>query len=845
MNSKSKQWTRWRACRPAAKFLFLLAAGFLVLLAPVSAQVTIEIVNDSGLPDTNVFVKVPGYLIGAQPTMVPTNLFVNLSNAAPANPLSLPLSTLATEGSAAPYQMVSPISGNTDTVYSIQIDFINSGGIYFTYGQPFDFTNKVTPSPPPDSSGNAYRYDYAEFTINNTNAANNAVDVTYVDKFGIPLQLEWFQGTNANLVSGSYVYASTRTLASRFAAAGLGEAVFALNASNITPGWQYSGPNAYTNFARILSPQKVSGTNTSVAPYPDIANYLNSLVGGSNSFWLNGASPQGGYRYVGYNVSVSTNTNGWVVTLAQAPNPPRFDPSKITGVAYTNTITFPITYANASQFVYGAPVGPNFYSVNGVLVTNTAGATYNVETWMIGDVLSSLNFGFWDGRYGTNSADWFSPVEWTAFPFGSARTTTDGFYNPYAALIYNNADPYSFAFSERITPDVLMSPGNGDRVRITLLPDDRLDSPIVSTPGTNAITANSITLNWGEVAGATGYQVNVLRPLGIPPVSVMSSNATSYTLANLQPGTPYVMSVQAVGTGASGNPIITPARPVYATTAGTTPTNGGTFTQVQATFSVSDPYYQLAKVYINGTGLFETNTWLTTNGVPARWIASVGTNQVVVTVVGASNQVLFNDWLTFVLSPAFAVTNDFYGTNYTLVTNRIFHTVTNIASPFSTNTVTLNSAISGVFLHGQKLSQAPPGASGFLSPMFFFTSNNIPNIPGFPTNYVANSNSFLVSTQNPCLSIGLTYVPAETRKYAPLTTSALPVSLTGLTMLANGMFQFEYADSSGQSYSVYASTNLTGWVNLGSAALVSPGLYQFTDPGATNYPLRFYQLRSP
>jgi hypothetical protein len=30
------------------------------LIQPVSAQVTIEIVNDSGLSDTNVFIKAPG-----------------------------------------------------------------------------------------------------------------------------------------------------------------------------------------------------------------------------------------------------------------------------------------------------------------------------------------------------------------------------------------------------------------------------------------------------------------------------------------------------------------------------------------------------------------------------------------------------------------------------------------------------------------------------------------------------------------------------------------------------------------------------------------------------------------
>ena len=45
---------------------------------------------------------------------------------------------------------------------------------------------------------------------------------------------------------------------------------------------------------------------------------------------------------------------------------------------------------------------------------------------------------------------------------------TSGYYNAYAALMYYNADAYTFAFSERITPDVGMAVENGDVVRITI-----------------------------------------------------------------------------------------------------------------------------------------------------------------------------------------------------------------------------------------------------------------------------------------------------------------------------------------------------------------------------------------
>ncbi len=336
-----------------SKLAAVVTGLILVLMQTAMAQVTVQIVNDSGVPDSNVWVKVPGYpMAPGLLTTTPSDLFVDLGSTNPPEPTSVQLSTLPTDGTT-----ISSISGNMDTVYTCRIDYVNSGGMYFTYNEPFTFTNGLTPSPPPDSQGNAYRYDYAEFTINDTNAANNAIDVTYVDKFGIPLQLEWFNGSSSDLVSGSYVYASTKTLVSVFQNGGLGQAVFALDSTNITAGWTYSGPASYTNFARILSPQKVSIAH-SVYPYPTITNYLNSLT--NNPFWLNGASPQGGYYYVGYQAGIAANSGGWLVTLAPTTNYPLYEISILADNAlpYTNIISFEIGNSNGSQYVYGAPVVP-------------------------------------------------------------------------------------------------------------------------------------------------------------------------------------------------------------------------------------------------------------------------------------------------------------------------------------------------------------------------------------------------------------------------------------------------------------------------------------------------------
>ena len=829
MNSNLLQfWCFWRSI---IKYSTLLAVGLAALSQPVSGQLTIQIVNDSGLSDTNIYIMVPG---AGGATLNPQSLFVDKNTGVNT---AVALSTLATN-SWGTFTLVSPVSGNTDTVYSFQASYISSGTIYFIYNNTFVFSNGVTPSPSPGSGngGSGYRYDYAELTFIGPNA--NDVDLTYVDKFGIPLQLEWFQGTNTaatNLQAGSYVYASTRTLANLFAANGFTGAVFGLtNAGttngNITPGWQYAaGTNPYANFARIVSPQKASGTGASVSPYPGVTNYLNFLV--KNPLTLNGASVQGGnvtvtfdvtntittnflYYYLGYQTSVATNNvGGWTFTLSYHPElvPASYDLVAIGAIAssttnvtptgtnivvnfpvqYTNTIAFSIPDTNtticASAFIYSAPVGTN-YSVNGTLVTDFTHPSYLVETWMLGDVLSAVNFGFAGGIYGTNSEQWFSEVEWTSYPYGWAQPSpynnpTNGYFNPYAGLMYYEADAYTFAFSERITPDVGLPVESGDVIRITLLPDDRLDSPIPVVQ-TNLTTGNSITLSWNPVAGATGYRVNMLRPLGIASANITS---TSHTFTGLAAGTPCVMSVQAVGTQ-NGNPIITPARPISATTAGAfVPDTSGTLTAVQVSISISDPLYQVGYVSLNGVQLFRTNSvnpspWMTPNGVPARWLAAAGTNQVPVTVYDNNGNVLFNDWFAFVL----------------------------------TATDAGQYVVSDYLLYGQK--------TGTLSAL-------------------TSANPFSPSTNSYNLLFTLNYIPAEIRKYAPVTIASTnsPVIITAVAALPGGGIQFNFNVPAGTNYAVEASGDFTHWRTNFTGTGVTGG-ESYTNAAGSNS-VQFYRIK--
>ena len=87
---------------------------------------------------------------------------------------------------------------------------------------------------------------------------------------------------------------------------------------------------------------------------------------------------------------------------------------------------------------------------------------------------------------------------------------------------------------------------------------------------------------------------------------------------------------------------------------------------------------------------------------------------------------------------------------------------------------------------------------------------------------------------------------SSTERYGVPPATAL---LTRTSRLANGSFQFGFSNAPGALLSVISTTNValpsSNWTVLGAATEISPGQFQFTDTQTTNYPHRFYSLRSP
>ncbi|HXI73196.1 MAG TPA: LamG-like jellyroll fold domain-containing protein, partial [Verrucomicrobiae bacterium] len=60
-----------------------------------------------------------------------------------------------------------------------------------------------------------------------------------------------------------------------------------------------------------------------------------------------------------------------------------------------------------------------------------------------------------------------------------------------------------------------------------------------------------------------------------------------------------------------------------------------------------------------------------------------------------------------------------------------------------------------------------------------------------------------------------------------------------------GSFNLNFSGASNATYSVWAATNLVDWAKIGTASEPNPGLYEFMDAAATNWPQRFYRISAP
>jgi len=130
-------------------------------------------------------------------------------------------------------------------------------------------------------------------------------------------------------------------------------------------------------------------------------------------------------------------------------------------------------------------------------------------------------------------------------------------------------------------------------------------------------------------------------------------------------------------------------------------------------------------------------------------------------------------------------------------------------------------------------------------------TQTMPPLPGSPTidPVGGHTNSVFATDQRglPRVVNGIVDVGAVEVQLA----SIAPIQITGAELLGDGTFQLNFSNLTGASFSVLATTNVvlptSNWPTLGLASETPPGsgLFEFTDSQATNFPQRFYRVRSP
>ncbi|EEF61791.1 Immunoglobulin I-set domain protein [Pedosphaera parvula Ellin514] len=241
-------------------------------------------------------------------------------------------------------------------------------------------------------------------------------------------------------------------------------------------------------------------------------------------------------------------------------------------------------------------------------------------------------------------------------------------------------------------------------------------------------------------------------------------------------------------------------------------------------------YYSFALQVLDTNGLSSAGTFL------AGFNNSIGAQANQPTVVGTRLYMrATNDGFNLGVSKNSSVASDWVWDPRTFTTNQVLF----IVGSYTFNPATTSDDISKLWINP---GEADLAATAEPAAMLVATNGS-----DITANQIASFVFLQRATTEPAamvadeLRIGRTW--AEVTPLPP----PIMVLLTGMKKLSNGAFQFAYSNSnsSGQSGSTYVSTNLTDWTPLGTATQISAGRFEFTDPAATNYLRRFYQLRTP
>jgi alpha-tubulin suppressor-like RCC1 family protein len=100
-------------------------------------------------------------------------------------------------------------------------------------------------------------------------------------------------------------------------------------------------------------------------------------------------------------------------------------------------------------------------------------------------------------------------------------------------------------------------------------------------------------------------------------------------------------------------------------------------------------------------------------------------------------------------------------------------------------------------------------------------------------NFMVNDGFYSSGSAQVSVNIGL-----------PETPQLTGVSWNPGTLETEGV-NLNFSGAPNATYSIWATTNLVNWLDIGTATEAQPGLYEFTDATVTNWPERFYRISAP
>lgn len=516
-----------------------------VVQPPSPGALTVELVNDSDVPADQVYVLLSASTESAPVVDGIPKVGIPETDTVSGTTAATPLNCLY----QVPGRTVPSLFGDRtrrNSVYQFTAENIKAGRLFISFGDKVAFTKVVgstgeAPTITAPTAAEPYRFDKMELTFLKGGSFNGA-NLTSIDFFGIPLQTEVFHGST-DPVDGKQpqpVQASTRTyyvststllktLAGTSPAMSSGEG-WSLGTKGSTFDPESSD---FGSFLRILTPQTLAGGDNDggrPTPYPSFRSYLKSLSG--QSFTMIGES-KCEYRLQFSGDDVKGYDAAATATKCTNSNDVRIQfPAEVDSKSPHYSLDF---------YIYGC--------FPDAAVPVTRPMTDETKA-LVRDIYAGLNFGLFDSdkvRAGGNLTSAFVSTFPFVYPYGAARRPNDGFYNPWASMLFYLSDSYGHPYSDRIaSASPFFHLTAGDTLRVTILPDHRLDAPVFKVSDAGVA---SLTIDWSTVAGATSYEVSINpQPTGgvPPPIRATGAPTQQYTVTGLSSDTPYMIRLTAV-----------------------------------------------------------------------------------------------------------------------------------------------------------------------------------------------------------------------------------------------------------------------------------------------------------